>query len=294
MDREIQVFRSPQTRAQYDAAYQAMLEQWPSPYAELYVKTRFGDTHLVANGPETAPPLFLFHSAGSGSLQWFRNVGPLSKHYRTYSVDTIGEVNKSVLNRKLRSRQDFVDWILDLFTALKIDKADLVGNSYGGFIAFNTALYLPERVRKVVLIGPAAVFKQIWAFYWHIAFPYKVGYTLHSDSIILNGFKWIWQGFPRDECFKNYYELSRTTGFPGNSVPPPIYSDEELRQIDTPVLLLIGDHEVVYKPEPVIERATRLVKGLEAEIIPNANHNAQVTAAEVVNEKILKFLNGED
>ena len=56
------------------------------------------------------------------------------------------------------------------------------------------------------------------------------------------------------------------------------------------MLLLIGDHEVIYEPERVFSRATRLIAGLKAEMIPGANHNAEYTAADVVNEKILGFL----
>jgi pimeloyl-ACP methyl ester carboxylesterase len=55
------------------------------------------------------------------------------------------------------------------------------------------------------------------------------------------------------------------------------------------MLLLIGDHGVIYKPKNAIERATRLAAGLKAEIVPNANHTAQLTAPDVVNEKILDF-----
>jgi pimeloyl-ACP methyl ester carboxylesterase len=70
---------------------------------------------------------------------------------------------------------------------------------------------------------------------------------------------------------------------------PTVFSDEELKKIKTPVLLLIGDHEVIYKPEDAIRRATQLVAGLKAEIIPNANHIAEYTAADWVNAKILEF-----
>jgi pimeloyl-ACP methyl ester carboxylesterase len=55
------------------------------------------------------------------------------------------------------------------------------------------------------------------------------------------------------------------------------------------MLLLIGDHEVIYNPERVIRRA-KLVAGLKAEIIPNANHNAQVTSPDIINQKIIDFL----
>jgi pimeloyl-ACP methyl ester carboxylesterase len=71
---------------------------------------------------------------------------------------------------------------------------------------------------------------------------------------------------------------------------PVVFSDEELRKIRNPVLLLIGDHEMIYKAEDVFRRATCLVTGLRAEIVPNANHNAEYTAPDFVNARILEFL----
>jgi len=292
MTEKISIFRSPKSKAEYFAAYDEMLKKWPVSYEELYIPTRFGDTHVITSGSQDFPPLILFHSAGSGAVQWYRNVDAFSQRYRTYAVDVIGEVNKTVTTRKLSKRQEFVDWMKELFDGLHIERADLVGNSFGGFLAFTVALYLPERVKKIVLISPAATFVQIWAFYWHLAYPYKIGYILGSKSIMLSGFKWIWQDFPRDECFTKYTELSKTSGFPSNQIPPPVYTDDELRKIQTPMLLLIGDHEVIYNPERVIQRATRLIAGLKAEIIHNANHNAQVTASDVINRKIMEFLEG--
>jgi pimeloyl-ACP methyl ester carboxylesterase len=286
----ISVFRSPESKARYFKAYEAVLKEWPVPYEELYIPTGFGVTHVIASGQKEAPALILLHSAGSGAGQWVKNIEPFSQLYRTYAVDAIGEVNKSVTTRRLRKRQDCVDWMTDLLNGLSIGKTDLVGNSYGGFLAFNTALYLPDRVTKVVLISPAATLVQMWAFYLHIAFPYKIGYAFKSNRIILSGFNWIWGGFPRDATFKAYSELGKICGFPCNQILPPVYRDAELSQISTPILLLIGNHEVIYDPERAIRRATRLVHGLKAEIVPNANHNAQVTAPEMVNAKILEFL----
>jgi pimeloyl-ACP methyl ester carboxylesterase len=288
--REIQIFSSLDSKAQYEAAYNEMLKRWPVPYQELYIPTRFGVTHVIASGTQNAQALILLHSAASGAVQWFQNVGVLSENYCTYAVDTIGEVNKSVPTTKLSTRQEFVDWMIDLYNGLKIEKAHFVGNSFGGLLAFNTALYLPDRVNKVVLISPAATFLQMWAFYYHIAFPYKIGYMLGSKRLIMSGFNWLWQGFPRDEFFTHYTEIGKISGFPINQLTPPVYNDDELRRIRTPMLLLIGDKEVIYNPERVIKWATSLVAGLKGEIIPNANHNAQVTAPYTVNRKILDFL----
>lgn len=290
MSDPIRLFRSAESKARYYAAYEALLRQWPVPFEELFIPTRFGDTHVIASGTPASPALILLHSAGSGAVQWYRNVAALSGRHRTYAVDVIGEVNKSSPVRKLTTRYQCVKWMGELLDGLGVEKTDMVGNSFGGFLAFSTALYLPERVNKVVLISPAATFVQIWPFYWHIAFPYKIGYWLGSERMILSGFHWLWQDFPRDECLAEHAELGKTSGFPINQVPPAVYTDEELRTIRTPMLLLIGDHEVIYSPEHVIQRATRLVVGLKAEIIRDANHNAQVTAPALVNKKIMEFL----
>jgi pimeloyl-ACP methyl ester carboxylesterase len=290
MAQKISIFRSPESQAQYYAAYETMLQRWPVPFDELYVPTQFGDIHVIASGSPDSPALILFHSAGSGAVQWFRNVESFSQHYRTYAVDVIGEVNKSLTTRKLNKREHFVNWMGELFDGLHIERTDLVGNSFGGLLAFTAALYLPERVKKVVLISPAATFVPIWAWLFHVAYPYKVGYVINSKPIILSGFKWLWQNYPRDETFQRYTELSKVSGFPSNQLMPPVFTDDDLCKIKTPMLLLIGDHEVIYKPERVIQRATRLVAGLKVEIVPNANHNAQVTNPDYVNQRILEFL----
>jgi pimeloyl-ACP methyl ester carboxylesterase len=287
MSEKISVFRSPKGEAQYNAAYEAVLKQWPVPYEELCIPTQFGDTHVIASGSKEAAPLLLFHPSGGSATIWCRNVGLLSQHYRTLAIDTISEPNRSILTRPInsrRQRRDFADWANDLFDGLQIARAHLVGNSFGGFLALNTVTHLPERVKKLVLISPADTFTRMWGWYWH--FP--VANMLGSKRSMLKAYEWIWQDFPKDECIAQLRALTAIYGRPRHWFPS-VFSDQELGAIRTPVLLLIGDHEVIYKPEVAIRRATRLVPGLKAEIIPNANHIAEYTNAQAVNEKILGF-----
>jgi len=246
---------------------------------------------VIVSGPEDAAPLVLIHPAGGGATIWVRNVGLLSQHYRTYAIDTIGEPNKSILTRSisLHQRQDFIDWIVDLFDRQKIESANIVGNSFGGFLAINTALYLPERVRKAVLISPAATFVPIPAWAWHFIPANMIGPLIGSKPMLLAPYDWIWQGFPKDECIAQLRALAAIHGRPRHW-SPTVFSDEELRKIRTPILLLIGDHEVIYKPEEVIRRATHLMPRLKAEIVPNANHIAEYTAPDFINARILEFL----
>jgi pimeloyl-ACP methyl ester carboxylesterase len=295
MTGKISVFKSPEGEAQYYAAYDAVLEQWPVPFEELYIPTRFGETHVIASGPKEAAPLILLHPAGGGGVIWVRNVGSFSQHYRTYAVDTISETNKSILTRSISlrgQRREFADWMVDLFNGLQVDRAYMIGNSFGGFLTLNTALYLPGRLKKVVLISPAATFVPIPAWSWHFIPANMIGPIIGSKRMLLNPYEWIWQGFPADECVARLRAATALVGRPRHW-SPTVFSDEELRRIQTPVLLMIGDHEVIYKPGDAIRRAALLISDLKAEIVPNANHLAEYTAAEAVNKMILDFLSDQ-
>jgi pimeloyl-ACP methyl ester carboxylesterase len=289
MAEKISVFRSPEYEAKYFAAYDAALKHWPVPYDEFYISTRHGDTHLIASGRKEARPLVLLQPAGAGAIIWYRNVESLSKQYRTYAIDTIGEANKSVLTQPIKSNNDFTDWIVELFDQLHIQSADVVGNSFGGYIAMNTAISHPEIFRKMVLISPAASFVTMWPSFWHLFIPaHVIAPRIGSKQLVINAYRWIWQGLPQDQSILELRMITALNGLPCHG-PPSVFTDQELRLIHLPVLLLIGDHEAVYNPDKVIRRATRLVTGLKAQIVPNANHNAEYTAPQSVNQLILDF-----
>lgn len=288
----ILTFRSRKGELEYLEAYDAALRQWPVPYEEIYVPTRFGDTHVVVSGPKNAVPIILLHPSGSPATIWCRNVGPFSERFRVLAVDTISEPNKSVLTREIDKRHqclDFADWMADLFDGLKIESAHVIGNSFGGFLALNTVVRLPGRVKKCVLISPAATFLQMWPWYWHFVPAGIVGSLTGSKKLFLRAYEWIWQDFPIDEPSYRLRTINAVEGRPRHFFPT-VFSDNELHGIRTPILLLVGDHEVIYDPQRVIQRASRSVLGLRAKIIPDANHNAEYTAADAINKEIEEFL----
>jgi pimeloyl-ACP methyl ester carboxylesterase len=296
MPDKMRVFMSPDIEAKFLKAYEAVLKHWPVPYDEIYVPTRFGDTHVIASGPQGATPVVLLNPGGGSVAIWRKNIQPLSQLYRVYAVDVIGEMNKSIPIRPIKNHLDFIDWAADLFEGLQIETAHFIGNSNGGFFALNIALYLPERVQKVVLISPAATFVQMWAWWWHLLIPaHIIAPLIHSESLVHKAYDWLWNDFPVDEDYARLKIISTIAGYPRyrptrNSFAPSVFKADELHRLKTPVLLLIGDHEVIYNPEQAIHSAKHLVRDLKADIVPNANHSSQYTAPEYVNKKIIDFL----
>ncbi|MBL0348002.1 alpha/beta fold hydrolase [Candidatus Villigracilis affinis] len=156
----IPMFTSSEGEKEVLCAHQAILDQWAPPYKEVTIPTSFGETHVIASGPEDAPPVVLLHALLASAMSWYRNIDALSQSYRVYAVDVIGEGNKSRPVKPITSLDDFLQWFTEVIDGLGIDTFYLAGNSYGGFTGAYYAMKLPERIRKLVLIGPAATIFQ--------------------------------------------------------------------------------------------------------------------------------------
>jgi pimeloyl-ACP methyl ester carboxylesterase len=291
MSEQRSMFKTPQGEAQYLAAYDATLRQWPVPVESFDVPTRFGSTHVNACGPQSAPPLVLLHGFCFSSTMWHPNVADLSRAYRIYALDTMGDSGRSVCTRPLVQLSDFVDWLSDVFDELQIERAHVAGMSYGGFLALNLARCAPQRVMKLILLAPAASFLPlVTQFYLRgmaaSFFPIR--------PLILSMARWmstlpVVDGEPAIEQFVMTMRHFRI----GVTVTPRVYTDDELRQIKAPTLLLIGEREVIYDPQAALKRALALMPNIQGHIVPGASHALTWDRSEVVNARMLEFLGRE-
>lgn len=121
MSKNSSIFKTPEGHAKFMATYDATLSLWPVPYESLDVPTRFGSTHIIASGPKDASPLVLLHAASAGATMWFPNIAGLSRNYRTYALDTMGDAGKSIVSLQPKSKSDYTEWLKDVFDKLNIE-----------------------------------------------------------------------------------------------------------------------------------------------------------------------------
>ena len=115
-------------------------------------------------------------------------------------------------------------------------------------------------------------------------------------SFITGFMKWMTvEGFVVNELFVDQFVLGMKNFRPRPHIRilPTMFTDDELRQIKAPTLLLIGGKEVIYDPEVAVNRAKQLIPNIEAEVVPNASHGLPLEQAKLVNERILEFLTQE-
>ena len=259
------IFKTPELEAEYMVTYEAVLSLWPVPHEPLDVPTGFGVTHINAAGQKDAPPMVLLPGYGSNSTMWFPNVGELSKSYRVYAVDTMGQPGKSIPSRSL-SASNSCDWITELLNGLGIKKTAIAGISLGGWLSLNYAIHHPERVECAILIDPAAAFAKLSStFFWHSLVPIMIHPTRPG---LTRYFRWLTRGNITNKDFGELMILGILSTRPQQPVRATVFRDEELRQVNMPVLLLIGEQSVIYNPKSMLKRAKQLLPNIEAEIIP--------------------------
>src|SRR5947209_14844486 len=119
---------------------------------------KVGDLKIHYNDTETAGSVAIcLHGAGPGASSWsnyVRNVGPLSERHRVILADmpNYGKSDDFIGNDPTLN----VRVTVGLMDALGTEKAHLVGNSAGATAALNLAADYPDRVWKVVAMGPGS------------------------------------------------------------------------------------------------------------------------------------------
>ncbi len=288
MSEQIFLFKTTEGEVKSIAAYETALAHWPVPYDELDVPTRFGATHLIVSGPVEAKPIILLHGQNSCAISWIYNIVDLSRDFRVYAVDTIGDMGKSKPILLPSSREDYAEWLLEVFDQLKLEKADLVGISYGGFLAINFTLASPERVNRIVLLAPGIPNFGSPTMQWaNYGMPMMLLPSRFTVSRFINGVST--KGYSTEDPVHEQMIIAMMN-MRKVSFMRPVFTNEELKRTPVPTMLLIGDHEKMYEPRKALDCATRLIPNLKTDLIPNASHILNSDQPEQIHSRILNFL----
>src|SRR4051794_18140469 len=109
-------------------------------HRRAYVKTGSG------------PALLLLHGLGCTHRTWLPVLDSLARRYTVIAPDLLGH-GESDKPRADYSVGGFANGMRDLLTVLGVDRATVVGHSFGGGVAMQFAYQFPERTERLVLVG---------------------------------------------------------------------------------------------------------------------------------------------
>lgn len=267
------VFWSEAGRRLVHSRYESLLERWPTPYERLRFPTCQGETFVLVAGRREAPPLVLLHGGMTTSAMWSRNAPAWSQHFRVYAVDLIGEPGYSAPRRPPLASDAHARWLDDVWSALGIDSAFVVGASFGGWVALDYATRRPSRVAGLVLLAPGGVGRVRLGFLFKVAPLLLLGHWGHRRAMSFDmGFDPSEAASPEGRVFVDFLELTGQH-YVMRTKPIPTFTDRTLRALTMPVLAVLGGEDAVFDSEHTQERLQRCVPHARVDYLPGAGHS---------------------
>jgi pimeloyl-ACP methyl ester carboxylesterase len=170
-----------------------------------------------------------------------------------------------------------------------------MGLSYGGWITSQYALHHPNRLEKVVLLAPAAT-----------VLPFQPEFLTRGILCLLphryfvrSMMSWMLEdAAKKDDDVRLFVEEAAENMFVGlrsfkpiRLVNPTVLTEEQWQSIQVvPTLFLVGENEKLYSAHDAVMRLETVAPKINVELIPNAGHDLTLVQAELVNSKIVEFL----
>lgn len=272
------------------AMYAQALALGPVAYESRTVNTRHGKTQVVSGGPEHAPPILVFHGWNGNAPGAGADFSFLFDTWRVYLPDIIGHAGKSAPNRPATRGSTYADWACDVLDELGLQQTTVMGISGGGWMTLKFAAYYPARVTRAIAISTDGLSPtQTWAM---LRGMLPVALIPNRTTA-----RWFMEfvtspNTPKGEPTQKFGDAMqillkhfKTQGNPGQ------LTDDELRQMTSPLLVLMGEYERIFSSQIAIQRAKRLIPGLvAAELVPNAGHLMTADQPQWLKERIFRFM----
>jgi pimeloyl-ACP methyl ester carboxylesterase len=244
----------------------------------------------------SGPAVILLHGLGGDGSRWAPNIVPLAKTFHVIALDQIGfgQSDKPMANYHTGMLAEFLARFLP---AIGLSKASLVGNSMGAGVALYTAVHYPQLVDRVVLAdgggfrrpGPAAapsgnshvreiqngVTSDETREFIRIMFHNKSLVTdrVVEDNLILR--------------LRSAYAIGKIQESGANGRGS--LSEEEVRAVKAPVLILWGKYDELADPAGA-DRLASTIPGSRKIMIDDCGHLPQLEKSAEFNRLVAEFL----
>ena len=222
-------------------------------------------------------PVIFLHGGLANTDYWGLQVPAVAAHHTVILMDSRGH-GRSTRDARPYGYDLMADDVVALMDRLKIAKADVVGWSDGGILGIDLAIRYKDKVRKV------------FAF---------------AANTVTSGVK---DGVEKNPTFSAYIKRAGRE-YEGHSATPkeydsfvdqiskmwaeqPNWNDSQLKAIETPILVVDGDHDEAIKREHT-EYIAATIPHAGLLILPNTSHFAFLQDPRLFNFAILHFLGDE-
>ncbi|MEP7211510.1 MAG: alpha/beta fold hydrolase [Acidobacteriota bacterium] len=255
--------------------------------------TIFGSKiNFIEAGDPAKPAVILLHGLGGSTANWAFTTSAIAANYHVFVIDQIGfgKSDRPALKYRVGTYVDFLDKFM---SENKIEKASLVGNSMGGWVAALTAIKYPNRVEKLVLADAAGLKPPDV----DIAQIYGMNYSTRDEArTLIKLLLYNSALFSSDAAIDNLISV-RVAANDGNTITSLIESikrnedflNGRLGEIKKPTLIVWGKQDGLIRPADG-EQFKGEIAGSELVVFDKCGHSPQLEQAAEFNKAVLAFL----
>ena len=234
----------------------------------------------------SGPPLLFLHGAG-GAGRWLAFQERLAKDFSVYFPSHPGH-GGSPAAEWIEHISDLAFHYLDLLDRLGLERAHLVGASFGGWIAAEVATMASHRLESLVLIDPVGIRVDGWIypFLFGMDIPEIVGTVFHNPMAAL-------ALAPPDQSIDTLALQYRQGAALARVAWNPYLYDPLLRRrlarIASPTLLCWGAHDRLAPLAPCGEAWAKAIPGARLQVFDDAGHVPHLEEADAVADAVAEF-----
>jgi pimeloyl-ACP methyl ester carboxylesterase len=254
------------------SVYDAAMAQLPAYSESRDVATAFGTVRAYRfDGPSGGTPVLLLPGRNASAPMYAGNVPPLLERRTVYSIDLLGEAGLSVQDQPITGADDQAQWLDETLAGLRLDRAHLLGVSIGGWTATNMAVRRPGRAASLTLLDPVMTFAPIPIRTMLGVVP--MGIPRVPEAYRRRILKWISGGADVDDSVPVAALIDAgATDFVLRTPMPKLFTEDQLRALDVPVLALIAGRSVIHDAARAAATARKLLPHGQVELWPDASH----------------------
>jgi len=211
---------------------------------------------------------------------WLNDSATLAKDFRVYAVDLIGEPGLSARTRYRPGTDEHALWLDDVFQALSLNAASLVGVSLGGWLALDYAIRRPARVKALALVCPAGIgkIKNFLLKAFPLFFLGEWGRKRIRAMVMGRAYTTL---PPPAKPISDFLGLIFRNFNPRRDPIPPA-SDQALQTLKMPIAIFIGGEDALIDSHDTKRRAEKLLPQAEIHFDPKIGHFIPTPTKEIV------------